>query len=107
MLEGLCRLHESARTMSLFGSRRRKLLLGVAAVGVLLAALVGFSLAPDGSADDSIRIHLEGTETNDMGGIIARFAVTKRGKNRDRHWQFFHRIQIKWSVVGSGGCGTG
>ena len=65
--------------MSLFGDRRRKLLLGVAALGFLLAALVGFLLAPDGGRDNSVRVQLSYVFTNEQNQVEVYFCVTNIG----------------------------
>jgi len=65
--------------MSLFGSRRRKLTLGVAALGVLLAVVVGFLLFPEGDRDETIRMHAPTILTNQFNQIYASFSVTNTG----------------------------
>src|SRR5437867_680731 len=66
--------------MSLFRGKRRNLLLGVSALGLIMAGFVGLFLAPDGGRDRSVRIYLESIETNATGEAFAWFSVTNTGK---------------------------
>jgi len=67
--------------MSLFRSRRRKLLFGVAAFGLLLAAFAGFLLAPEWGRDETVRMHAPTILTNQFNQIYASFSVTNTGDN--------------------------
>jgi len=72
----------SAQGTPPFRGRRRKLQLGVAALGVLLAVLVGFLLASAGGRDDSVRIDFAGVFTNEViKSVMATFSVTNAGEN--------------------------
>jgi hypothetical protein len=66
--------------MSLFEGRRRNLLLGVVAVGLLLVAFAVFLLAPGSGTVSPVPISFQKYETNAPDDVVARFSVTNAGK---------------------------
>jgi hypothetical protein len=66
--------------MRLLGGRRRKLLLWVAAFGLLLAMVAVFVLTPAGGREDSIRVSFRRFHTNAPGQLFASFSMTNAGK---------------------------
>jgi hypothetical protein len=64
--------------VKLVGSRRRNLLLGVAAFGLLVAALMGVLLVPDGGRDNLVQISLQNLTTNEERAVEAHFSISNR-----------------------------
>jgi hypothetical protein len=66
--------------MNLFGGRRRNLLLGVVAVGLLLVAFAVFLLTPGSGKVPPVPVSFQKYETNAPDDVVARFSVTNAGK---------------------------